>query len=129
MSEKNSLGEKPKTEENNSGFNPVQNSNIGLKPLPGRNSLNKKSKTENLDSKSKFKKLFSTPESNSGWNEGESTPEKGNLELANSKILELEEKVKKLKKQIKSLKAENLSLNILYFIGSNSKYFDKISPV
>ena len=92
-------------------------------------SINKKSKTENLDSKSKFEKLFSSPESNSGRNEEENTLEKGDLELANSKILELEEKVKKLKNQIKNLRGENLALNILYFAGSNSQYFDKITPV
>ena len=134
MPGKTSLGQEPKTEEIKSGFKPVQNSNLGLKPLSGENSnlglkpltggnsLNHKSKTENLDSKSKFEKLFSSPESNSGRNEGENTLEKGDLELANSKILELEEKVKKLRKEIKSLRAENLTLNILYFTGSYSQY-------
>ena len=50
---------------------------------------------------------------------------KRDLELANSKILELEGKTKKLKKEIKSLRAENLSLNILHFTNSNSQFFDK----
>ena len=129
MPGKTSLGQEPKTEEIKSGFKPVQNSNLGLKPLTRGNSLNHKSKTENLDSKSKFEKLFSSPESNSGRNEGENTLEKGDLELANSKILEPEEKIKKLRKEIKSLRAENFTLNILYFTGSDSQFFDRKTPV
>ena len=78
-----------------------------------------------MDLKFKFAKLFSSPESNSGRYEEELTFKKRDLELANSKILELEGKIKKLKKGIKSLRAENLSLNILYFTSSNSQFFDK----
>ena len=78
-----------------------------------------------MDLKSKFAKLFSSPESNSGRYEEELTLEKMDLDLANSKILELEEKIKKMKKEMKSLRAENLSLNILYFSNSNSQFFDK----
>ena len=40
VSGKNSLGQKPKTGEINSGLNPVQISAIGLKALSGGNSLN-----------------------------------------------------------------------------------------
>ena len=100
----------------------MQTPKLGLKPFSGGNSLNHQSKAENLDLKSKFAKLFSSPESNSGCYEEELILEKGDLELANSKILELEEKVKKLRKEIKSLRAENLSLNILYFTSSNSQF-------
>ena len=78
-----------------------------------------------MDLKSKFAKLFSSPESNSERYEKELTFEKRDLELANSKILKLETKIKKLKKDIKSLREENLSLNILYFTNSNSQFFDK----
>ena len=35
---KTSLGQEPKTEEIKSDFKPVQNSNLGLKPLSGENS-------------------------------------------------------------------------------------------
>ena len=116
---KSSLGQKPKPAEINSGLNPVQNSNLGLKPLPGGN----------LDSNSKFGKLISKPDSKSGWKEGNETLEKGCLEFPSSRILELEEKVKKLKRQVKDLREENLSLNILYFTSSNSQYFDTKTPV
>ena len=78
-----------------------------------------------MDLKSKFAKLFTSPDSNSERYEKELTFEKRDLELANSKILELERKVKKLKTDIKSLRAENLSLNILYFTSSNTQFFDK----
>ena len=77
VSVKSSLGQKPKTGEINSGLNPVQNSNKGLKPLSGENSLNQKSKTENLDSNSKFEKLISNPDSKSGWKEENKTLDKG----------------------------------------------------
>ena len=40
---KSSLGQKPKQAEINSGLNPVQNSNKGLKPLSEGNSLTQKS--------------------------------------------------------------------------------------
>ena len=60
---------------------------------------------------------------------GEKILEKGCLESPSSRILELEEKVKKLKRQVKDLREENLSLNILYFTSSNSQYFDKNTPV
>ena len=95
MSGKNNLGQKLKTGKINPGLNPVQNSNIGLKPLSGGNSLNQKSKTENLDSNSKFEKLISNPDSKSGWKEENKALEKGDLEFTNSRILELEERVKK----------------------------------
>ena len=103
----------------------MQNPKLGLKTLAGGNSLNHQSKAENMDLKSKFAKLFSSPESNSGRYEEELPFEKRDLELANYKILELEEKIKKIRKEIKSLRAENLSLNILYFTNSNSQFFDK----
>ena len=77
-----------------------------------------------MDLKSKIAKLFTSPDSNSERYENELTFEKRELELANSKILELERKVKKLKTDIKSLRAENLSLNILYFTSSNTQFFD-----
>ena len=76
VSVKSSLDQNPKTEEINSGLTPVQNSNKGLKPLSGENSLNQKSKTENLDSNFKFEKLISKPDSKSGWKEGNKTLEK-----------------------------------------------------
>ena len=114
-----SLGQNPKTEEINSGLNPVQNSNLGLKPLKGGN----------LESKSKFEIYISKPDSKSGWKGGNKTLEKGCLEFPSSRILELEEKIKKMKRQVKDLREENLSLNILYFTSSNSQYFDKITPV
>lgn len=47
--------------------------------------------------------------------EKDKTLERGDLEFTNSRILELEEKVKRMKKQIKNLSAENLSLNIYTF--------------
>ena len=75
--------------------------------------------------KSKFAKLFSSPESNSECYEKELTFEKRDLELVNPKILELEGKIKKLKKDIKSLRAENLSLDIRHFPNSNTQFFDK----
>ena len=125
MPGKTTLGQKTKTQEFRSGFKPVQNPKLGLKTLAGGNSLNHQTKTENLDLKSKFAKLFTSPDSNSERYEKELTFEKRDLELANSKILELERKVKKLKTDIKSLRAENLSLNILYFTNSNSQFFDK----
>ena len=121
MPGKPNLGQKPKIEEFRPGFKPVQNLKLGHKPLSVGNSLNHKSKAENLDLKSKFAKLFSSPESNFGRYEEELTFEKRDLELANSKILELEGKIKKLKKEIKSLRAENLILNILYFTNSTSQ--------
>ena len=72
------LGKKPKTKEFRLGFEPVHNLKIGLKPPSGGNSLNHKSKAENLDLKSKFEKLFSSPESNSGRYVEELTPENSN---------------------------------------------------
>ena len=112
MPEKPNLGQKPKIEEFRPGFKPAQNPKLGLKTLAGGNSLNHQTKTENLDLKSKFTKLFSSPESNSERYEKELTFEKRDLELANCNILELEGTMRKLKKEIKSLRAENLSLNI-----------------
>lgn len=140
MSGKTSLDQKSNTEEINSGFNPFQNSNLGLKPLPGENSnlkikplpggnsLNHKSKTENLTSNSKFEKLISNPDSKSGWKEESKTLGIGDLQFPNSRILELEERVKKLKRQVKILSEEIVSLNIFYFTAYNSYFFDKITP-
>ena len=125
MPKKPNLGQKPKIEDFRPDFKSVQNPKLGLKTLVGGNSLNHQTKTEDLDLKAKFAKLFSSPESNSEPYEKELTFEKRDLELANSKILKLETKIKKLKKDIKSLREENLSLNILYFTNSNSQFFDK----
>ena len=47
--------------------------------------------------------LFSSLDSKSWWNEEDKTFEIGHQEFANSRILEIQEKVKKLKKQIKLL--------------------------
>ena len=101
---KSSLGQKPKTEEINSGLNPVQNSNLGLKPLKGGN----------LESNSKFEKLISNPDSKSGWKEGNKTLEKGCLESPSSRILELEGKIKKNKETSK--KSERREFISKYFI-------------
>ena len=67
VSVKSSLGQNPKTEEINLGLNPVQNSKLGLKPLPGGN----------LDSNAKFGKLISKPDSKSGWKEENKPWKKG----------------------------------------------------
>ena len=125
LPKKPNLGQKPKIEDFRPDFKSVQNPKLGLKTLVGGNSLNHQTKTEDLDLKSKFAKLFSSPDSNSERYEKELTFEKRDLELANSKILKLERKVKKLKTDIKSLRAENLTLNILYFTNSNTQFFDK----
>ena len=76
LPEKTSLGQKPKTEEFRPGFKPAQNPKLGLETLAGGNSLNHQTKTENLDLKSKFAKLFSSPDSNSERYEKELTFEK-----------------------------------------------------
>ena len=144
---KPSLDQESKTEKFKSGFKSPPNSKLGLKPLHGENSklglkpldgenpnlgpktlngdcsLNYKSKTQNLESNSKFENLILTPDSNSGRKEGRKTLEKGCLEFPNSRILELENRVKKLKKEVKSLREENLSLNVLYFTSQNSDFF------
>ena len=62
LPKKPNLGQKPKIEEFRPGFKPVRNPKLGLKTLAGGNSLNHQSKAENLDLKSKFAKLFSSPE-------------------------------------------------------------------
>ena len=145
---KPSLDQESKTEKFKSGFKSPPNSKLGLKPLHGENSklglkpldgenpnlgpktlngdcsLNYKSKTQNLDSKSKFENLI-FPETNSGRKESRKTLEPGCLEFPNSRILELENRVKKLKKEVKSLRQENLILNILYFSSQNSNFFEK----
>ena len=92
MAGKSSLGQKPKTEEINSGFNPVQNSYIGLKPVFFENPeygrifktqlfLVLKGSKKNfglfgaekhhiyLVSNSKSEKLISNPDSSSGCKE------------------------------------------------------------
>ena len=70
----------------------MQNPKLGLKILIGENSLSHQSKTEDLELKSKYAKLFTSSDSNSERYEKELTFEKRELELANSKILELERK-------------------------------------
>ena len=124
LPKKPNLGQKPKIEDFRPDFKSVQNPKLGLKILTGENSLSHQTKTEDLDLKSKFAKLFTSPDSNSKRYEKELTFEKREFELANSKILKLDRKVKKLKTDIKSLRAENLSLNILYFTSSNTQFFD-----
>ena len=89
------------------------------------NSLEPQIKTGSLDSTSKFENLILTPDSNSGGKDGRKTLEKGCLESPNSRILELENRIKKLKKEVKNLREENLSLNILYFTSQNSHFFEK----
>ena len=107
---KPSLDQESKTEKIKTGFKSPPNSKLGLKSLDGENpnlgpktlngdcSLNYKSKTQNLDSNSKFENLI-FPDSNSGRKEGRKTLKKGCLEFPNSRILELENRVKKLKKK------------------------------
>ena len=126
MPKKPNLGQKPKIEDFRPDFKSVQKPKLGLKTLVEENSLNHQTKTKDLDLKSKFAKLFTSPDSNSERYEKELTFEKRDLELTNSQILELERKVKKLKTDIKSLRAENLSLNILYFTSSNTQFFDTL---
>ena len=65
------------TELTKSGSNPVHNSNVGLKPLSGGNSLSQKSKSGNLDVNPKFEKSNSCSDSKSELNEEDKTLEKG----------------------------------------------------
>ena len=66
MSGNPNLGQQPKIEQFRLDFKPVQTPKLGLKTLAGGNSLNHQTKDENFDLKSKFAKLFSSLESNSG---------------------------------------------------------------
>ena len=81
MPKKPNLGQKPKIEDFRPGFKSVQNPKLGLKTLAGGNSLNHQTKTEDLDLKSKFAKLFSSPDSNSERYEKELTFEKKRLRI------------------------------------------------
>ena len=68
----------------------MQNPKLGLKTLAGGNRLNHQTETKDLDLKSKFAKLFSSPDSNSERCEKELIFGKRDLELANGKISVLE---------------------------------------
>ena len=58
MPKKPNLGQKPKIEGFRADIKSVQTPKLGLKILTGENSLSHQTKTEDLDLKSKFVKLF-----------------------------------------------------------------------